>query len=431
MFFILDPSFLFYSLVFIVLLLLSAFFSGSETAFLSLNKSTIHQLQHSKKAAARQVAILLQHPRKLLISVIVGNTIVNVSIASLSALLMTRWSRSAGFNEVVVLLLNVVLVTTVVLIFSEIIPKVTAIKNARRIAIRFAYPVTFFYYVLYPISIIFDLFSETLSSSLGIDKDKFSLSEAELRTLVDVGEEKGALQKDEKEMIHSIFEMGETIAREIMVPRTDMVAIEKNATLSQVLNVVKGNLHSRIPVFDDSADNIIGILYLKDLLPFIRKRNQTNFNVAHLVHPAYYVPEQKKINDLLREFQKERIHMAIVVDEYGGTSGLVTLEDVIEEIVGEIQDEYDKEVPLFKKINGSTFLVDGSMQLDEINEELSLDLPTEEGVDTLAGFLLGQFGSVPRVKDKVDYNGYEFVIEKATKKRIQQVRIHLKEKIKS
>ena len=424
-----DPSFIVYALVFLLLLILSAFFSGSETAFFSLTKATINKLAQSKKRNAKQVAVLLHEPKKLLIAIIIGNTLANVATATLAAVLTTRFSRAHGLHsEVLLLFINVLVVTFVILFFSEIIPKVTAVKNARKVAIHLSLPLTFFYYTFYPATVFFDFVTRLITSSLGIDKDKYTLSEEELRALVDVGEEKGALKKDEKEMIHSIFEMGETMAREIMVPRTDMVCIEKSATLNQVLNLVKDKLHSRIPVYADKVDNIIGILHLKDLLPFIKKKNTSAFNLDKLVRPPYYVPEQKKLDELLREFQSKRIHMAIVVDEYGGTSGLVTLEDVIEEIVGEIQDEYDSETPEFRRLSDTTFLVDGGMSLDDINEELGLDLPTEEGVDTLAGFLLGQFGSVPRSKDKISYNGYEFIIEKATKKRIQQVKILLKKK---
>ena len=418
-----DPTSFLYILAFALLFVLSAFFSASETAFLSLTKSTLDKFSNSKKSTERQVAALMKHPRRLLIAIIIGNTIANVSIASIAAIVTTRWSRASGLNELLILLLNVIVVTGVILFFSEIIPKVTAIKNARRMSVVFVYPMAFFYYLFQPVSILFDGMSRALSKPIGVSKDKFSLTESELRTLVDVGEEKGALKKDEKEMIHSIFEMSETVTREIMVPRTDMVCIEKDASLSQVLSLVKENLHSRIPVYDQTVDNILGILYLKDLLPFIRRRKTDSFDLGKLVHAAYYVPEQKKINELLREFQRERIHMAIVVDEYGGTSGLVTLEDVIEEIVGEIQDEYDKEAPLFEQVNANSFLVDASMQIDELNEELGLDLPAEEGVDTLAGFLLGQFGAVPKSRQRLDFNGYEFIIEKATKKRIEKVKI--------
>jgi len=422
----LDPSFSFYFFVFIALLIFSAFFSGAETAFFSLTKSTLDKLSRSKSMASRQVADLLKEPKKLLISILVGNTISNVAIATIAALLTTQLSIKYHLNTELILLLNVLVVTIVILIFSEIIPKVTAVKNAKKVALRLVLPITFFYYLFLPLSSFFSALTKIFTSALKLDKDKHVLSDQELRTLVEVGEEKGALEKDEKEMIHSILEMSETIAREIMVPRTDMIGVDKGATLTHVLNLVKDKLHSRIPVYDDSIDNIVGILFLKDLLPFIKKRSQATFDLTKLAHPPYYVPEQKKINELLREFQHERIHMAIVVDEYGGTSGLVTLEDVIEEIVGEIQDEYDSETPLFEKIDDNTFALDASMQLDEMDEELGIYLPTEEGVDTLAGFLLGQFGSVPKSKEKLDYNGFEFIIVKATKKRIEQVKIIIK-----
>jgi len=422
----LDPSFFIYFTVFVVLLILSAFFSASETAFFSLTKSNLEKLSRSKSPARRQIAVLLTEPKKLLISIIIGNTISNTAIATVAAFLTTRLSIQYGLDRLLILLLNVLVVTLVVLIFSEIIPKVTAVKNAQKTALKLVYPLTFFYYLFLPLSALFFILTQLLTKLLGLEKDKHILSDQELRTLVEVGEEKGALEKDEKEMIHSILEMSDTITREIMVPRTDMEALEKSTSLKEVLALVNDKLHSRVPVYDESIDNIAGILFLKDLLPFIKKKDQASFDLGKLVHPPYYVPEQKKINELLREFQKERIHMAIVVDEYGGTSGLVTLEDVIEEIVGEIQDEYDEEMPLFEKIDNTTFIVDASMQLDELNEELGLDLPEEEGVDSLAGFLLGRFGSVPKFDEKLEYDRYEFTITKATKKRIEKVKIVIK-----
>ncbi len=426
-----DPSSFLYLISFIIFLIFSAFFSASETAYFSLPKSTVEKYFRSKSVTAHQVAVLLKEPRRLLIGIIIGNTLVNVAAASIATIITTKIITKYALNVTLTLLLNVVVVSFIILFFSEILPKITAVKNAPQISKKFALPLTFFHYLFYPLSYVLDLFTQLITSTAGANADKFSLTENELRTLVDIGEEKGALLKEEKEMIHGIFEMHGTVAREIMVPRTDMVCIEKNLTLNAVLTVVKEKMHSRIPVYDETVDNIVGILYIKDLLPFIRKRNATEFKLEKLVRLAYYVPEQKKINELLREFQAQKIHMAIVVDEYGGTSGLVTLEDVIEEIVGEIQDEYDKEAPLIEKINDYTFLVNGGMSIDEINEELGLDLPTEEGVDTLAGFLLGRFGSVPKIKEKTNYNGYEFIIEKATKKRIQKVRLILKNKIKT
>jgi CBS domain containing-hemolysin-like protein len=261
-----------------------------------------------------------------------------------------------------------------------------------------------------------------------IDLKKSLLSEKELRSLVDFSEEKGALLKDEKEMIHSIFEFRETTVKEIMIPRIDIVSVSSDSDIPTLLIEIKKNLHSRIPVYKDRIDNIVGIIYAKDLLDFVNKPKKASVSLESLARPAYFVPEPKKIDELLREFQNEKIHMAIVVDEYGGTAGLVTLEDIIEEIFGEIQDEYDSEQPQYKAISENEFIVDGSMDLEEINETLSLDLPTEEGVETLAGFLLGLFGSVPKEKEIAVYKEYEFRIEKVFRRRIVLVRI-LKKKM--
>ncbi len=418
-----DTSFLFYAFSFIILLLLSAFFSSSEVAYFSLTENTIKNLKKSKKHNEKRVAALLSDSRKLLITIITGNTAVNVAIASIAALITNNFINQYALSRYVVLFLNIVVVTLVILIVSEIIPKVIAVKDAKKIAVRSSLILQFFHYLLYPVTFVLDGLTVALSGKYAKDHNKYLLSEKELRTLVDVGEEKGALRKDEKEMIHSIFELGETIVREIMVPRTDMVCIEEDATLTQILNLVKEKLHSRIPVYKEKVDNITGILYLKDLLPFIRKRNKNEIDLAKLVHTPYFVPEQKKINELLREFQKEKIHMAVVVDEYGGTAGIVTLEDIIEEIVGEIQDEYDQETPLYTKIDENAWSISGSMQIDELYEELNIELPDEEGIETLAGFLLGQFGNVPRQKQKIVWNNLEFMIEKVSKRRIQQVRV--------
>lgn len=425
-----DTSFLFYAFSFIILLILSAFFSSSEVAFFSLTENTVKTLKKSKKQNEKRVADLLSDSRKLLITIITGNTAVNVAIASIAALITNDAINDYNLNRYIVLFINIVIVTFVILIVSEIIPKVIAVKDARKIAIKSSLILKFFHFLLYPATYVLDGLTVALSGKYAKGHNKYLLSEKELRTLVDVGEEKGALKKDEKEMIHSIFELGETIVREIMVPRTDMVCIEEDATLTQILNLVKEKLHSRIPVYKEKVDNITGILYLKDLLPFIRKRNKSEIDIDKLVHTPYFVPEQKKINELLREFQKEKIHMAIVVDEYGGTAGIVTLEDIIEEIVGEIQDEYDQETPLYTKIDNNTWSISGSMQIDELYEELNIELPDEEGIETLAGFLLGQFGNVPKQKEKIIWKNLEFVIEKVSKRRIQQVRVRrLEEKV--
>lgn len=259
-----------YILVFIGLLGLSAF-SGSETAFFALSKSDIEKLKHSTDKAELRVANLLLDSRQLLVTIVVGNTIVNISTASLAAVLTTQIAHQFGFNHNIALFVDIVVVTLVLLITSEIIPKVIAVRNPHTYSRIAGAPLQLLHYMFFPITIFLTNLSKFVQNSLGLSADKTRLSEDELKTLVLLGEEEGRLEADEKEMIHSIFEFGETTVREIMVPRTDMVCVEVNATLDEVLEDIKDNLLSRIPVFEGRIDNVIGILYVKDLLPLLKK----------------------------------------------------------------------------------------------------------------------------------------------------------------
>ncbi len=410
-------------MIFLFLLIFSAFFSGSETAFFSLTPATRENLKTSSKREERRVSKLLAFPRQLLITIVVSNTIVNITTASIAAVLTMRLSLQIGLDQNVAIFLDVVVVTFVLLIVSEIMPKVIAVRNPLRFSRKISWLLNFVFYLLYPITYALARFTQFLQTRSGFGEDITLLTEEELKTLAEVGEEHGNLQKDEKEMIHSIFEFGETMVKEIMVPRTDMVVVNTETTLTELMKLVKTKLHSRIPVYKAKIDNIIGILYIKDLLPYLSQRKKETMDLEKLARPAYFVPEQKKIDELLKEFQQERIHMALVVDEYGGISGLVTLEDVIEEIVGEIQDEYDREPPLFKKVDENTFIVDGKMSMEEINDDLELNLPTEEGVETISGFILSLLGSLPNENEWVRYKQYKFTVEKINRNRILKVRI--------
>ncbi len=365
----------------------------------------------------------MKSPRMLLIAIVIGNTMVNITIASIAALLTLRLSLLIGLNKNLIILIDVIVVTFVILILSEILPKVVAVKNAEVFSRKTVVLLSYVFYLFYPVSYVLARFTHFLQMYSGLTEDKIMLTEDELKTLAEVGEEHGTLQKDEKEMIHSIFEFGQTTVKEVMIPRTDMVVVDTSTTLSKLMRLVKIKLHSRIPVFKDEIDNIIGILYVKDLLPYLSKGKKGQLDLQKLARPAYFVPEQKKIDELLREFQEEHIHMALVVDEYGGISGLVTLEDIIEEIVGEIQDEYDRESPLFRKINENTYVIDGKMSLEEINDELGLVLPNVEGVETISGFILNLLGSLPKEKEEIKYENYKFIVEKINRNRILKVRV--------
>ncbi len=333
------PIIVFYSILFLVLLILSAFFSGSETAFFSLTPAQLENFKNSSKPSEKQIHKLMGFSRQLLITIVVINTAVNITIASLAALLTVKISLAFELNQKLIILLDVLVVTIVILIIGEILPKVVAVREAESYSRKAVYPISFLFYLFYPLSYSLAKFTRFLQSRTGLSEKMVLLTEEELKTLAEVGEEHGTLQEDEKEMIHSIFEFGQTTVKEVMVPRTDMVCVESSITLARLMQLVKKKLHSRIPVYKEKIDNIIGILYVKDLLPYLNKSKREAIDLQKLVRPAYFVPEQKKIDELLREFQEEHIHMALVVDEYGGISGLVTLEDIIEEIVGEIQDE--------------------------------------------------------------------------------------------
>jgi putative hemolysin len=265
-------------------------------------------------------------------------------------------------------------------------------------------------------------FSEFMARSLGVEKRKLWISEEEIKTLVEVGEEHGALETAEKEMIHSIFELGDITVREIMVPRTDMMSLEVHTPTDQVLDAIRKHGHSRIPVYDNRIDNIIGILHTKDLMahyPFDKP-----FDLRPILRSAHFVPENKPIDELLKQFQDQRIHMVVVVDEHGGTAGIVTLEDVIEEIVGEIQDEHDAERPLWTRIDDRTVIIDAKMDVETVNQVLEEDvIPIDEDFDTLGGFLLSELGDFPDVHTSVDYHNYEFIIEEIRHHRLGKIRV--------
>jgi len=419
----LDPSSLSTVFLFLFFIFLSAFFLGLKTALFSLNNSTLTAFSESEVFSEKTIFRYIQNQRRVLLTITFGNSL-SGSFALISALVVTHsWLNAESVFSFLNMLIGVLLFVIVYLPVSEIFSKYLGIKNPKAFAKTGLYPFLAFYYLLAPFTFLLEKTSNMFSSFVGLQKDKTELSEDELRHIVDVGEEGTALKKDEREMIHSIFEMSETVAREIMVPRTDMISVEDDTSITQLLKINKDKNHSRIPVYKESVDNIVGILHIKDLLPLIKKRSYSDFDIMKLVNEPYFVPEQKKVNELLREFRTESIHMAIVVDEYGGTAGIVTLEDVIEEIVGEIQDEHDAEAPQLNAIDENTFLVNGGMLIDDLNEDHDFNLPEEEGIDTLAGFLLGQFGSVPKTKSKIGWQGYDFIIERVYRRRIERVRI--------
>jgi gliding motility-associated protein GldE len=405
------------------LLALCAFFASVETAFFSLTQSMVAEIREQQDPRSRRVARLLDRPKDLLITILAANGLVNVTMAVLGALLTLRLAAATGFPVTLGLALEVVFISGMILILGEITPKIFALKHARALALGSSLLVELLCRLFFPFSWALGLISGGVSRALGVERIRRNLSEDEIKTLVEVSEERGALEEEEKEMIQGIFEFGETTVREIMVPRVDIASLPITATIQDVVKVIKDAGHSRIPIYLDSLDNIAGIIHVKDLLPYL-ENGHVVVEIGKVLRPAHFVPEGKKIDDLLRQFQQEKFHMAIVVDEYGGTAGLVTLEDVLEEIVGEIQDEYDRETPLVVNLDESTLIADARINIYELNEILGGELiPQEEDYDTLGGFIFSQTGKLPRPKETLDYGDLHFVIEELSGKRIGKIRI--------
>ncbi len=427
-----DAYFLWSLLAFCLLLVFSAFFSSSETALFSLTRSQIRELmeESSDDPASKVLAKLLKDPRRLLINLLIGNTIVNIMAATVAAIATARVVSHFNASPWIVFVVQGLAVTIALLVCGEIIPKFAAVRNPLKWSRAIAGPMTLFDKLLYPFALVITPIADGVAKTFGVEKRKLWISEEEIKTLLEVGEEHGALEKTEREMIHSIFELGEISVREIMVPRTDMVAIEVRTPLTKVLEILRQCGHSRLPVYDERVDNVIGILHAKDLMTFYPFDEEVD--LKKVLRQAHFVPEAKTIDELLKQFQEQRIHMSIAVDEYGGTAGLVTLEDIIEEIVGEIQDEHDAERPLWTRIDEHTTLFDAKVDVETVNDVLGDDvIPIDDDFDTLGGFLLSEIGDFPEAHARVEYHNYEFIIEEVRRHRLGRVRIIRREAIEN
>ncbi|MBC8477944.1 MAG: HlyC/CorC family transporter [Candidatus Delongbacteria bacterium] len=397
------------NVILLVLLLLSAFFSGSETAFFSLTRLELKNLAEENDATSQRITLLLERPERLLISILLGNNLVNIAIATIAAMITHTIIVGKAVSPLLALIVDIIIVTFVILILSEITPKVIAVKNHLRFTRVVAAPLQLFMLLFWPVIRPLELMMGGLVRQVG-KRGRIHLSESELKTLVEVGEEQGALEEEEKEMISSIFEFGRTQVREIMIPRIDVIAVIETTSFDELVRVVTSNGHSRIPVFREKMDNIIGILYAKDLIPYLL-RDTSDFSMATMLREPYFAPDSKQIDDLLRDFQQQKIHMAVVVDEYGGTAGIVTLEDIIEEIVGEIQDEFDSEGTLFRKMGDGTYLIDARLSISDLNEMFDEDLLDDSSdYETLGGFIFDIAGEVPEVANHFDSVGYRFTV---------------------
>ena len=401
-----------------LLFFLSAFFSGSETAYLAVNRAKIQKLAKEGDPRAQVLLELLRHPNRVLATILVGNNLVNITAASVATSIAIDLFGSTGIG------IATGLVTLIVLVFGEITPKSYATTNAEKVALLVAKPIKVLMKLLSPVVFVLSKLAKLLVKSFGgeVKLGPF-ITEEELKMLVEVGEEVGAIEKDEKEMISGIFEFGETDVKEVMVPRIDMKCISADESIEAARKLILETGHSRIPVYEGSIDNIIGILYAKDLLRYLNSKKAKPKSLREIIRPAYFVPETKKLDDLLREFQQNRVQIAIVVDEYGGTAGMVTIEDILEEIVGEIKDEYDiAEEEQLELIDEKQAIVDARMNIRDVNEALGISLPEEE-FDTIGGLLFNTLGRIPSPGDEVEIDGVKLRVERMRGRRILKVRV--------
>ncbi len=427
-----DPeSFQEFVLIF-VLLVVYALFAAAEVSFVSIRKARLKQLIEQGNSTAARIERLAEDANRLLATSEFGTTIAGfLAVASAAVLFSPRISQylrslsvpwADSVNAVIALLLVVLATSVVILVFGKFLPKRLAHRYAESVAFAVAGPFELFARVSWPVVRALTDFSNGLAAVFGASEatDTSFFIEEEIRTIVDAGEEEGIIEEDEREMIYSIFEFGDTLAREIMVPRIDVVAVEVNTPMLEALDTIMRAGHSRLPVYADTMDNIEGLLYAKDLLPYLRD-GKTDVPLPEVLRPAYFVPETKKVNELLEDLQQRKVHMAIVVDEYGGTAGIVTIEDILEEIVGEIQDEYDSEEAAVQHLSPSEIIFNARFNVDDASKLLGTNLPTEGG-DTLGGLLYSELGRVPAVNDEVVIDGVKLTVLSVAGRRIKKIK---------
>ena len=411
-----DPSDTYQIIILLILLALSAFFSSNETALMSVNKIRLRSLaDEGNKRAAMALDILENQTPKLLSAILIGNNIVNISASSLATTL------AYSFGGYMVSIVTVIL-TVLILIFGEITPKNYATINSEKITLRYIPVFKFLMTIMTPVIFIINLFSRGVMRLMRVDQDAASkaMTEEELRTIVDVSHEDGVIESDEKEMIYNVFDLGDATAKDIMVPRVHVTFADVESTYDELIDIFREDKFTRLPVYKDSQNNIVGIINMKDLLLYDKNEE---FVIDHFLRKPHFTYETKSISDLLVEMKDSTFNIAIVLDEYGDMAGLITLEDILEEIVGEIHDEYDeKEDELVQKISDREYIIEGSMHLDDVNDHLDTELDSED-------YDSEHLDRLPVAGDEViTEDGIRLIVEKLDKNRIEKVHVYLPEK---
>ena len=404
------------------LILLSVLVSGSDTSFFSLNSLALNDISEVDKKKEKQIRGLLSNPKKLFATIFIAKNVINVLIIVISFFIS---HNVFDFSSSIItkIIFQIIVISFILVLLTQITPKVYAKQNAVSFSIITCSLVKFLYFIFSPIS------SFLINSSSFIDKrlkqKSLDISIEELSQALDFSRDEDKL-KEEKKILKSIIDFGNIDVREIMKPRVDVISLEKNASFQEVLSLVVSSPYSRIPVYENSFDNIHGVLYIKDLIPYISTKK---INWSSLCHEPLFVPETKKINDLLKEFQEKKIHLAFVVDEYGGTSGIVTLEDVLEEIVGEINDEFDEDGTQYSKLDDNNYIFEAKTSLNDFLKVVEGETDYFDNIkgdtDTIAGIIIEKTGTIPKKSEKVEFFPYTFFIESADDRKINKVKVKI------
>jgi putative hemolysin len=409
-----------YLVLLIICLVLSAFFSSSETAFISLQRIRVQHMVDTKVRGARRVAKMMEKPEKFLSTVLLGNNLVNTAAAALATFLaISFWGDQWG------VLIATVVVTIVLLIFCETTPKTIATRHAEGLSLAFIGPIEALSWFFNPFVFVLSWIASGFARIFGGKSVHHSLaSEEEIRTMISMGHREGTVEQGEAEMLHNVFEFGNRPVFEVMVPRTEVIWVAKGTRIADFLKLYAENPLSRFPVYEDNMDNVVGILAVKDIL-MAQAKGQINdkSTIDDLIRPAYFAPETKRVSELFTEMRDDNYRMTVVVDEFGGTAGIVSLSGLMEEIVGPVGDELASIEKEYESIDEYTFQIDGGMRVDEANEEMGLDLPESEDYETVAGFVLDLLGHIPREGERLKYKTLKIVITEMRGMKIEKIRL--------
>ncbi len=415
-----DPSLLIRIIILICLLVFSGFFSGSETALFSLSRVQTERIRREGGKKGERLWNLLRHPRRIIITLLMGNELVNVAISIIGTSILLHLYGDAGKY------MAIAMVSSVVLVFGEVIPKSMAVRNSEKFALKVSTPLTGFSRAIYPVRRAIRALVDGLLRLIEkrMPKAEAPISEDEFRTLLDIGKKEGVILEEEKELIDKVFDFGDATVAEVMTPRTDVFALDINEKIPQVLSRIKENIYSRVPVYEGTIDEVRGVLNVKEFL-YHARMGRKDLRLSDLVQPPFIVPETKKVSELIEEFRKGMTHLAVAIDEYGGVAGLVTLEDLLEELVGEIMDEYDKEERVFYPLGSQIYRVSAMMPLDEFNRMLGTDFD-EQPMETVGGYVFHLFGRVPGKDERIESQGVSFAVEEMRGPRIMKLLVEKK-----